>query len=91
MSDESRDQAKELFDFVLRCYPDALIGLNVPDNPTTRRIYLYGVMKTTFGFEMDQMDQYVKMHLLNMLKDEIGLSATDLAEEILKYAAGDTK
>lgn len=84
MSDPAKSQAKDHFDFVIRCYPDALIGLKLIHNPTFYRTYLYGVMKTVLGMEMDQ---YVKMHLLNMLKDEIGLSADDLAAEILKYAA----
>lgn len=88
MSDDAKSQAKEMFDFVIRCYPDALIGLGYKDHPTLYRTYLYGVMKNVLGTEMDQ---YVKMHLLNMLKNEIGLSADDLAAEILKYAAGDTE
>jgi hypothetical protein len=87
MSDAAKAEAQDLFDFVARCYPDALIGLNIPDSPTVRRTYFYGVMKTVFGY--DEMDQYVKMHLLNMLRNEIGLSAEDLASEILKYIAED--
>jgi len=86
MSDAAKDQAKEIFDFVLRCYPDALIGLNITDNPTIFHVYLYGAMKTVFKQEMDQ---YVKMHLLVMLKDAIGLTADQLAADILKYAAED--
>lgn len=80
---DAKAQAKELFDFVVRCYPDTLIGLNIPDSPTVYRVYLYGVMRTTMGIEMDD---YVKMYLLNMLKDTIGLSADELAADILKYA-----
>jgi hypothetical protein len=86
MSDAAKAAAKELFDFVVRCYPDTLIGLNVPDSPTVYRVYLYGVMRT--AMKMDDMDQYEKMHLLNMLKDAIGLSADDLAADILKYIDG---
>jgi len=85
MSD-AKSQAKDYFDFVLGCYPDALIGLNIPDHPTVRRTYLYGVLKTVLGAEMDQ---YVKMHLLNMLKNEIGMSSDELAADILKYASGE--
>jgi hypothetical protein len=78
----AKERAKELFDFVVRCYPDAIIGLDVPDSPTAYRIYLYGVMRTVMKLEMDD---YEKMHLLNMLKDTIGLSADELAADILKY------
>lgn len=84
MSDETKKEAKRLFDFVLRCYPDALIGLKIQDHPTIRRTYFYGVMKIVFGMELDQ---YVKMHLLNMLKNEIGMTAAELAEDILKYTS----
>lgn len=87
MSDDARRTATEMLEFVKRCYPDALIGLKLKDSQIVYRIYLYGMTSTVFA--MDDLDQYVKMHLLNMLKNEIGMSADDLAAEILKYAAGE--
>lgn len=85
MSDKAKRIAKEHFDFVLRCYPDALVGLMIKNNPTVYRTYLYGVMKAVLGMELDT---FVKMYLLQMLKDEIGMSSDELAAAILKYAAG---
>jgi hypothetical protein len=86
MSDDPKAIANEHFEFVKRCYPDALAGLNVTDSPTVYRTYLYGVMKAVFANR--EMDQFVKMYLLTTLKNEIGMTADDLAAEILKYSAG---
>lgn len=84
MSDPARETAIECYDFIRRCYPDALIGLKLKDSDVVRRLYYYGAMKTIFAMDLDE---YVKMHLLTLLKNEIGLSADELAAEILKYAA----
>jgi hypothetical protein len=81
-NDQAKSEAKAIFEFIVSCYPDMLIGQKLFDTSTTRAIYYYGALGAVLKAEMK--DQYVQMHLLNLLRDQLGITAEQLAAEIMK-------